>query len=177
LNFLDEGYSARNCVVCTQVDICKFINKKKQRFKDIIVYWAIKRKIKHITLSEQFQIQQTKCRYPKHINKRPLPVLTWCWHFHKNWRGYGPEHPLLVTWCGHTSISYMWVKYQPSLKDPKCLSMLEVYDTVDLWNLTSHVITIIKLLIPILWKDELNSNGQQFHRYKQNEYLPLASNY
>ena len=54
--------------------------------------------------------------------------------------------------------------------------MLEVYDTVDV-KVKSHVITIIKLLIPILWKDELNNNGQQFHRYKQNEYLPLASNY
>ena len=37
--------------------------------------------------------------------------------------------------------------------------MLEVYDTVDLWKLTSHVITIIKLLIPILWKDELSKTN------------------
>ena len=41
LNFFDEGYSARYCVVYTQVDICKFIIKKKttiQRYNCILSY-------------------------------------------------------------------------------------------------------------------------------------------
>jgi hypothetical protein len=44
-------------------------------------------------------------------------------------------------------------------------------------SIVLYLIHVFMMSYVWLWKESLNSDGQQFHRYKQNEQAPLTSNH